>query len=104
MTQPKKIERVERGLGIEWPDGHRSIYPAQYLRERCPCAVCKSSPSQASAEAPASVPVSPDLDILNAQAMGWYALQLTFSDRHDSGIFSYEWLRQRCPCAACAPA
>jgi DUF971 family protein len=26
--------------------------------------------------------------------MGWYALQLVFSDGHDSGIFPYELLRR----------
>jgi DUF971 family protein len=43
------------------------------------------------------------MEILSAKPVGWYALQFTFSDRHDTGIFSYELLRENCPCSECRP-
>ena len=37
-----------------------------------------------------------------ANAVGNYAIQLTFSDGHSTGIYSYDHLRTICPCATCA--
>jgi DUF971 family protein len=36
-----------------------------------------------------------------ATSVGNYAIQITFSDGHATGIYSYEQLRTMCPCADC---
>jgi DUF971 family protein len=36
--------------------------------------------------------------------VGSYAIQINFSDGHNTGIYSYEQLRMICPCKACAAA
>ncbi len=38
----------------------------------------------------------------SAAAVGNYAVQIVFSDAHATGIFSFEYLREICPCSACA--
>ena len=43
----------------------------------------------------------PRVTAKSAQAMGNYALQITFSDGHATGIYSFEHLREICPCEAC---
>jgi DUF971 family protein len=35
------------------------------------------------------------------QYVGRYALQFTWSDGHDTGIYAFDYLRQLCPCDAC---
>jgi DUF971 family protein len=35
--------------------------------------------------------------------VGHYAVQFDFNDGHSTGIFSFEYLRQICPCEACHP-
>jgi len=35
--------------------------------------------------------------------VGRYALSIEWSDRHDTGIYSYDTLRSLCPCADCQP-
>jgi DUF971 family protein len=40
----------------------------------------------------------------SATTMGNYAIQITFTDGHATGIFSYDHLRSICPCAECAKA
>jgi DUF971 family protein len=35
--------------------------------------------------------------------VGRYALSIEWSDRHDTGIYSYDTLRSLCPCPECQP-
>jgi DUF971 family protein len=37
-----------------------------------------------------------------ATQVGNYAIQISFSDGHSTGIYSYDHLRSICPCAECA--
>jgi DUF971 family protein len=43
----------------------------------------------------------PRVTAKSAAAMGNYAVQITFSDGHATGIYSFEHLREICPCDAC---
>jgi len=99
--QPKSLERVDKGIRITWQEGHVSQFSAEYLRRLCPCAVCKEVPGRESGLLPTSALGNKPMDILSAQQVGWYALQFVFADRHDTGIFSYELLRDACPCETC---
>jgi DUF971 family protein len=101
--QPKSILREGDGIRIEWQDGHVGSYPAPFLRRKCPCAVCKEMPGRENGMLPPSALPPGKMEILSAKPVGWYALQFTFSDRHDTGIFSYELLRENCPCSECRP-
>ena len=39
-----------------------------------------------------------------ATQVGNYAIQISFTDGHSTGIFSYDYLRTLCPCEECAKA
>jgi DUF971 family protein len=39
-----------------------------------------------------------------AKQVGNYAIQISFTDGHSTGIYSYDHLRSICPCAECAKA
>ena len=39
-----------------------------------------------------------------ANVVGSYAIQISFTDGHSTGIYSYDHLRNICPCAECAKA
>jgi DUF971 family protein len=101
--------RVSTGEGVDvvWSDGHTSHYPFPYLRDLCPCALCnderdKKARMGTSPAASIELPMyKPRVTAKNAQAMGNYALQITFSDGHATGIYSFEHLREICPCEAC---
>jgi DUF971 family protein len=89
-TQPQSIDRVPEGIRILWDDGMSFIYSAQFLRQRCPCAVCRETPGH---PPPQSIP-SQGITLKAAHPIGRYALQFVFSDGHDTGIYSYEYLRK----------
>jgi len=102
----KSVRRVENSVEIVWSDDHRSLYETAYLRDHCPCVKCKALALETPPGAvplPLSRPGS-KLDIRKAAPVGNYALQLTFSDGHDKGIYTYDYLRTLCPCPSCAGA
>jgi DUF971 family protein len=107
-TDPEHISiSKSKGIQIDWRDGHHSAYGLTYLRDRCPCASCTGAhgtpPRQPETAQPATpFPMyKPALKMLNAEAVGNYAVRVHWSDGHSSGIYSYEYFRRICPCAEC---
>ena len=95
-------------MDIAWSDGHASHYDFAYLREHCPCATCnderekKKAFSAAVPAAPAALPIfKPRPRAQAATSVGNYAIQISYSDGHGTGIYSYDYLRTLCPCAEC---
>ena len=101
---------VSTGVGVDvtWSDGHISHYDFSYLRENCPCATCKEereTHDKVEAKTSGGSAVLPmfkaKLSARGASAVGGYAIQIEFTDGHSTGIFSFDHLRQICPCGAC---
>jgi ATP-binding protein involved in chromosome partitioning len=46
--------------------------------------------------------VSDDVRPLSVALVGAYAIRITWSDGHSTGLYTYEFLRSICPCARCA--
>jgi DUF971 family protein len=97
------------GVDITWADGHASHYDFSYLREECPCATCNDERIRKAAFATAGPASAAALPMFKAKpraqsatTVGNYAIQITFTDGHATGIFSYDHLRSICPCPECA--
>jgi DUF971 family protein len=43
------------------------------------------------------------LERLSVAPVGNYALQFGWSDGHDTGIYTFDYLRKLCPCLRCLP-
>ena len=100
------VDRQERVLLITWKDGHRSVYSFDDLRRDCPCASCDDARSRQKTGGGLSVLTGPVLrrgetQVTDYHAVGWYALNFTWNDGHDTGIYTYESLRAKCPCDQC---
>ncbi|MFI5316381.1 MAG: DUF971 domain-containing protein [Myxococcota bacterium] len=87
-------------LRIVWNDGHESVYPVRLLRLACRCAHCVDEHTGRPLLLAESVPA--DVRPVRISGVGRYALAFAWSDGHDSGIYTFENLRELCPC--CAPA
>ena len=83
-------------LGIVWEDGHESYFPGRELRCACGCAHCVDETSGAKLLQDERVPQ--DLRIVEVHPVGNYAVGITWTDGHDTGIYSYARLRALCPC------
>lgn len=97
-----------KGIKIDWKDGHRSDYSLAYLRDECPCASCTGAhgtePQKTSHSKGANDPFpqfKPVLKMLNVEPVGHYAVRIYWSDGHNTGIYSFERLRDICSCAEC---
>jgi DUF971 family protein len=89
-------------LIIQWNDGHRGVYHWRHLREHCPCAGCNEErqkpPDPFRILKPSELqPLKP----VAIAAVGHYAYKITWSDGHDTGIFTLENLRALCECEQC---
>lgn len=82
-------------LAITWHDGHRSHYPVRRLRLACSCAHCVDEWTGEGLLDPASVP--DDVRPVKIENVGRYALQVHWSDGHETGIYPFRRLRELDP-------
>ncbi len=89
-TEPTNVKAPHgaRVMEIDWADGHKAILPHEILRGYCPCAHCQGHGGTIK-----FVPGG-DLDLRDIQQVGNYALQFTWGDRHDSGLYTYRYLQK----------
>ena len=96
---PVKLDlKRDEKLEIRWQDGHVSVYPIRELRRQCPCAACKTFREEQAKKPRTSLTVfgkatEGPLAATGAELVGGYALRIHWSDDHDSGIYSFEYLR-----------
>lgn len=94
---PKQIKIFEKNkLHIVWNDGNESKINLEYLRKECPCASCKGETVLMKTYRPVKPSSSsPEMyKIKDIQTVGGYAIQITWKDGHNTGIFTWEYLMQ----------
>lgn len=98
-----RLEEAARVLVVRWRDGHESRYPFDELRNVCPCADCRAAEKPQGGLQVLTGPVvrRGEVRIVQISPVGRYALSFTWSDGHSTGIYSFDFLRQLCPCEAC---
>jgi ATP-binding protein involved in chromosome partitioning len=79
-------------LRIRWSDGADHLYPVRELRLACRCAHCVEEMTGRPLLDESGVPA--DVRPLRIRSVGRYALQFDWSDGHDTGIYTFEYLRQ----------
>jgi DUF971 family protein len=83
-----KLHQKSRVLEIAFADGKRFSLPFEFLRVHSPSAEVRGhGPGQEVLQVGKK-----DVDITNIEPVGSYAVQLVFSDGHDSGLFSWDTL------------
>ena len=102
------VNQARRELAIRWQDGHDSVYPFDLLRRECPCALCNEQRNKASASSGPSLTVltgpvlkTGEVGVTEVSSVGRYAINFAWSDGHNSGIYSFDYLRGLCPCRVC---
>ncbi len=78
-------------IKIEWKDGRRSVFEPRSLRLLCPCARCVDEWTGKKLLEESKLP--PDMRALAINLVGRYALQIRWSDGHDTGLYSFDYLR-----------
>jgi DUF971 family protein len=89
----QKVYQVDRNtLGIDWNDGTSGRWRLAHLRRNCPCAGCVDEWTRERTLDVATV--DEDLLATAVESVGRYALRVRFADGHDTGIYSFELLRE----------
>lgn len=92
------------GMSVLWRDGHQSHFPFRWLRDACPCATCHEA-REKEGRAPGVAKSKPRtlLPLYEAppapkeiEPVGKYALKFIWNDGHESGIYSWDYLRNTC--------
>ena len=92
-VEPREImQEGDAGLRITWGDERISSYTAPGLRRVCPCAQCVNEWTGQRMLKPETIP--DQLEIADVEIVGRYALTFRFSDGHQTGIYSFRYLRE----------
>ena len=84
-----RLVKAEKRLEIDFDDGARFSYPAELLRVESPSAEVQGhGPNQKTIVAGRR-----HVGIMEVEAVGHYAIRIKFDDLHDTGIFSWDYLR-----------
>jgi len=83
-----KLHQISRILEITFADGSTFKLPCEFLRVYSPSAEVRGhGPGQEVLQAGKK-----DVQILRIEPVGSYAVQFSFSDGHDTGIYSWDLL------------
>ena len=103
-AEPERVDvSLTEGVTITWQDGHSNHYTIAALRAACPCATCHDLHGTGQPKPAAAGETKPNplqmftptgATLLGVKPVGRYALQFEFSDRHNTGIFTWEYLRE----------
>ena len=85
-----KLKRAEGKLEIAWRDESTRRYDVRQLRCECRCAGCVDERTGVRTLDVDAVPR--EIFINNMELVGNYALKFSFSDGHDTGIYSWDRL------------
>ena len=107
--EPKELNVSEKKEGVTisiiWSDGHRSSHDAYHLRKSCPCAMCKGEPGIFGKHSnPVESVIPRDVSPEEIQPVGRYAVKFVWTDGHNLGIYSFDYLRKLCECGQCQSA
>ncbi len=120
QVQPKSLAWLPDGaIDVVFSDGHHGIFRRVWLRAMCPCASCQGThgppttlvdarPLEPAAAKPgkpkfniSAGPRPPSIDeslrLVKAEPVGSYGMKLVWGDGHDTGIFTWRYLRATSP-------
>ncbi len=113
MQIPSEIKRIEeKGLKIAWQDT-KFFLSSLTLRSNCPSAVSKAQRGEGqSHEKPLTGAKKSLLKVINATkdeelqlkkiwAVGQYAIGIEWGDGHNTGIYTFAFLRELCEKYSC---
>lgn len=91
--EPREIKQEgDAGVRITWGDGLISSFTAAGLRRACPCAQCVNEWTGQRVLKPESI--AEELTISDLSLVGRYAINFRWSDGHETGIYSFRYLRE----------
>lgn len=93
--EPANIQQIGNELAIHWNDGSESFLDLETLRRACPCAACGGEPDVlGTVSRPKVTYVRGSFELVGFSLVGGYAVQPRWGDGHDTGIYSFQYLKR----------
>src|SRR4051812_26219649 len=93
--ETESVQLIGSEIAIKWNDGGESFLPIELLRRACPCAACGGEPDVMGHLVRPHVSYTPaSFELRGWNFVGGYALQPQWADGHNSGIYTYQYLRR----------
>lgn len=93
MSVIKTLHEVgSYAVGVQWSDGHDSIYPLENLRRFCPCDSCQGDVRGEMSQ--------PSKRLRQFSRLGEQGVFLGWGDGHET-LYTTSQLRDLCRCAYC---
>jgi len=101
--EPRAVEADDatQTVYIEWSDDHTSRHGITHLRWLCPCAECRGEWGAPGVLDHTETLTPEQTELTDVRQVGRYALMPIWGDGHNSGIYTYEYLRKNCECEEC---
>ena len=91
---PTSVQKIGGELAVAWNDGLESYVPIEALRRNCPCAACEGEPDvTGSIVTPEKIFRTGSFDLVGWETIGGYAIKPKWGDGHNTGLYSYAFLR-----------
>jgi DUF971 family protein len=85
-----KVRGRSRVVEVAWPDGTRHELPFEYLRVYSPSAEIRG---HGGGEGKLEL-MKENVKVVKVEPIGMYAVRLHFDDGHDTGLYSWDYLRE----------
>jgi DUF971 family protein len=95
VSAVEKVEVIGKELAIVWSDGTESYLALDLLRRRCPCALCAGEKDIfGNVYGGKAKLVDNSFELAGLELVGGYAIRPRWRDGHESGIYSFPYLRE----------
>ena len=93
--EPANVQKIGNDLAILWNDQTESYFDLAFLRRACPCAACGGEPDVLGNIFKPDVNYGEKSFVLSGfNVVGGYALQPRWGDGHETGLYSFTYLRR----------
>lgn len=101
MSQRTEIHQIDvdtasQILSIVWGDGEQSYFPLDAFRRVCPCVFCRGGHEHMNQRMDVNemlVNAKKEWRIKSIKPVGNYAIQITWNDNHNSGLYRFDAIR-----------
>jgi len=94
--QPVDMQVVGAELAVKWSDESEDFVALETLRRFCPCAACLGEKDifGKTYRAPERAYGVGAFEVARFLPVGGYAVQLVWRDGHNTGLYTWEWIRR----------
>lgn len=102
LMRPVNFQIIGDELAIKWADGGEGFIKLELLRRACPCAGCKGEMDIfGTLYKNPDKPLTPkSVQLTRLAFVGGYAVQPVWADGHNSGLFTFDYLKRVADLAA----